>query len=390
MKLKKRVIVIGDYNMNILYLCTFYHRAMIFHDLSKGLISLGNKVTVFNAVAKGTKIDNKYLPIMTSDVIHKECFNKIDRYFYKIKQNKIIKEVKKSLMVNDFNLVHSHNLFNGGYAAYRLNQEYNIPYIVTIRNTDINTFLKFPFFKKIANDIIKDAAGIHFLSEPYKNQFIENYVELEHKNEVYKKSKVISNGLEIYWINNINNSRKILDSNKIRLLCVGKIDKNKNIETTAKALELLISKGYDISLTVVGQVLNKQVLENLGKKDYIKIINYIPKEKLINIYREHDIYAMPSIHETFGRVYAEAMTQGLPVIYSKGQGFDGIFEEGCVGYSVESKNAEQIAEAIQKIILNYDEISKRCIEKAKIFNWESISRSMNEFYATAITKGVSK
>ena len=29
---------------------------------------------------------------------------------------------------------------------------------------------------------------------------------------------------------------------------------------------------------------------------------------------------MPSKHETFGLVYAEAMTQGLPVIYTKNEG----------------------------------------------------------------------
>ena len=38
------------------------------------------------------------------------------------------------------------------------------------------------------------------------------------------------------------------------------------------------------------------------------------------IYRENDIYVMPSIIETFGLVYAEAMSQGLPVIYTRGQG----------------------------------------------------------------------
>ena len=64
---------------------------------------------------------------------------------------------------------------------------------------------------------------------------------------------------------------------------------------------------------------------------------------------------MPSIHESFGRVYAEAMTQGVPVIYSKGQGFDGIYPDGHVGYSVPSRNPEYIAECIKNIsqLFNY-------------------------------------
>jgi len=44
---------------------------------------------------------------------------------------------------------------------------------------------------------------------------------------------------------------------------------------------------------------------------------------------------MPSITETFGLVYAEALSQGLPVLYTRGQGFDRQFEEGEVGYAVD-------------------------------------------------------
>lgn len=40
---------------------------------------------------------------------------------------------------------------------------------------------------------------------------------------------------------------------------------------------------------------------------------------------------MPSHKETFGLVYAEAMSQGLPIIYTKNQGFDGQFPDGYVG-----------------------------------------------------------
>ena len=68
--------------MQILYMCTFYHRAMIFRDSMNYLEGLGHKVTAYNAVAKGTPIDEKFLPIMDEKVIHKECFRNIDRYFF--------------------------------------------------------------------------------------------------------------------------------------------------------------------------------------------------------------------------------------------------------------------------------------------------------------------
>ena len=74
------------------------------------------------------------------------------------------------------------------------------------------------------------------------------------------------------------------------------------------------------------------------------------------------------------------MTQGLPVIYSKGQGFDGIFEDGKVGYAVPSYDANYIAECVQKIVKNYRTISKNCIDESQRFDWNSITRQLSDFY----------
>jgi glycosyltransferase involved in cell wall biosynthesis len=62
----------------------------------------------------------------------------------------------------------------------------------------------------------------------------------------------------------------------------------------------------------------------------------MPKEKLLNNYRNSDIFIMPSYNETFGLVYIEAMSQGLPIIYTQNEGVDGYFKEGSVGYSVKT------------------------------------------------------
>jgi len=374
--------------MKILFLCTYYHRAMIFYDIVQRLQKMGHEVKVFNAVIKKARIDEKYKGIMNDkNVIHKECFNKWDRYMYNFKQNKIYNALVKSYRVERFDLLHSHNLFNGGYVAYKIKQKYGLPYVVSIRNTDINTFLKIPLFDRIANRIIQEAAGIHFLSIPYKKEFIQKYVEADYKKNIDKKSIVIRNGLENYWLLNKNEKVKSLNNqNRIKILIVGKIDKNKNIYTTIEAAKLLEQKGYNIELTVVGQVLDKRVFEEIQKISFTNILSYQKKEELIKIYRENDIFVMPSFYESFGRVYAEAMTQGLPVIYSKGQGFDGFFEDGDIGYSVPSKDVDYIAKSIIKIIDNYTSISQRCLEYCHRFDWNNISKEFADFYEESVKR----
>ena len=74
------------------------------------------------------------------------------------------------------------------------------------------------------------------------------------------------------------------------------------------------------------------------------------------------------------------MTQGLPVIYSKGQGFDRQFEEGTVGFHVESRNAEEIANRIENIMSNNQTISENCVRISDRFNWSEIAREYESLY----------
>jgi glycosyltransferase involved in cell wall biosynthesis len=78
------------------------------------------------------------------------------------------------------------------------------------------------------------------------------------------------------------------------------------------------------------------------------------------------------------------MTQGLPVIYSKGQGFDRQFEEGTVGFHVESRNAEEIANRIEDIMINYKTISENCVRLSDRFNWSEIAREYQRLYEDCV------
>lgn len=104
------------------------------------------------------------------------------------------------------------------------------------------------------------------------------------------------------------------------------------------------------------------------------------REKILEIMDNCDIFVMPSHRETFGLVYIEAMSRGLPVVYTKGQGIDGFFEEGEIGYPVDPAETNAIVTAIENIIMNYSNISKNCIVNSKAFNWSSVSNEYIKLY----------
>ena len=98
------------------------------------------------------------------------------------------------------------------------------------------------------------------------------------------------------------------------------------------------------------------------------------KEELLSAYQGADLFIMPSLRETFGTVYLEAMTQGLPCIYTKSEGIDGWFRDGEIGKAVSPLDANQIADAIFAIQQDYAAMSARCIQRVQTFRWEAIAR----------------
>ena len=93
---------------------------------------------------------------------------------------------------------------------------------------------------------------------------------------------------------------------------------------------------------------------------------------------------MLSKKETFGLVYLEAMSQGLPLIYSTGTGIDGLFTEGEVGFAIDPDSPGDIYSAIQRIISDYQAMSKRCIKESMGFSWENISNKYFEIYKKSL------
>lgn len=360
-------------HINCNYIGTTLHQKMIEHLDNMGII---NKVFV-------PTYDKNISVIKTNqNVCVCECFKKWNRIFFDYKQNKIYKGLENHITVEQYDLIHAYTLFTDGNCARKLSKIYGIPYVVAIRNTDVNDFFKLmPHLRKRGIDIMRDASAVFFLSEAYKKQVFERYIPEKYKNELEKKVYIIPNGIDEFWIKNkpILKLRDV-NSKTAKLIYAGKINKNKNIPTIQKAVKFLEKEGYNVSLTVVGKVEDRDEFEKIREKDNTVYFSERPKEQLINLYRENDIFVMPSFKETFGLVYAEAMSQGLPVIYSKGEGFDGQFLEGEVGFHMDANSPKELCEKVKEILVSYNEISTRTIKLVNKFSWKKITEKYVELY----------
>jgi len=118
------------------------------------------------------------------------------------------------------------------------------------------------------------------------------------------------------------------------------------------------------------------------KNDFsINFVNMITDERhLIDVYKSHDVFVMLSKFETFGVVYIEAISQGLPIIHTKDQGVDGYFDSDNFAFPCEVNSFQSFRNAIFKIKSDYEIMSRCAFESSKKFKWSIISKEYINVY----------
>lgn len=276
-------------------------------------------------------------------------------------------------------ILHGNMAFSDGYICRYISKKYNIPYVISFRDTDMNSnFLwKLPWLRKELFKNLLGAKRVIFLSSSYKNKLIDK-LPLKYKEIISCKSIVIPNGIDDIFINNSFFRKKAPKS--LKLIFIGKVGPRKNLELTVEAIKKLLNKGINISLDVVGVIEDEYYEKLIFSNSFISYHEPCGKEKILSLLRSADIFAMVSHTETFGLVYAEAMSQGVPVLYTRGQGFDNQFEDGVVGYSVSDYNSDELAKKIELVWDNYLEFSQNCTILSKKFSWQKIIMELRKVY----------
>lgn len=368
--------------MRVLHICSDFAKQSIYNQLVSQLDSNHIDQTVFVPVRTPNEL-NKYrnLVLFRTKYEYAHILNKFDRFNFYGKIAKTTKYLTKIIDQKLPDITHAHFLFSDGGVALNLYQNHGIPYIVAVRNTDLNIFFKyFIHLRKKGIEILLNAQKIIFLSSAYQKTLIEQYIPNRHKAAVACKSIVLPNGVDSFWLKEIPILKKV---DSLRVLYVGDFTSNKNIPLTIAAIKILRNKGHKIEFDIVGGGGNdeKKIISESKNFDWIHLYPRTNrKEELKRFYEKATVFAMPSKYETFGLVYIEAMSQGCPVLFTKGQGIDGYFNDGEIGYGVEPNDALDLSSKILMAISNFDSLSNNCIKFAKNFSWEIISKKYIEIY----------
>lgn len=363
----------------VLYINGNYPHHSLHGELVSKLADLGNIITVFIPV-NGTDLFGKYdVERPEVRIVYCDVLKRLDRLFFISKIHRIVKAVENEVDMSKVECILAGTVYSDGAVAYLLHKKYHIPFSVAVRETDVTYQMKWrPYLNGFVKNLLHEASKVLFLSPAYQ-EYLEKF------NCNHEKYVIVPNAVNDYWFQNSSCDRKLHDP--VSLIYVGEISKRKNVETTISAVAELKKRGVSAEFHVVGSGGEedncKALAENLGVINHIHFHGWqTGMDKIKSFYDQSDIFVMPSYKETFGTVYIEAMTQGLPVIYTKGQGIDGYFEQGSVGYACEANNVNDIADAIVNIVTRFNEFSKRSVDCSDLFQWRKVADSYNDIFCS--------
>lgn len=276
---------------------------------------------------------------------HKENIDGIDVYRYKIAK-KFMKyfytpDLKKQLSKHDNNYNNINYDIVCGHSfrsyqteqGYRYARRYNKPFVLHNHGsllgyeTFVKGWRKWPY--KLY-DLL--SAVIYCGNIPKKADAIVVNTTMEKKEvERYgidpKKIHVIPVGADPSKIYpNFNKKQK----NKLILLCVARITRDRNIKVIIKAAKKLKENGIKFELRIVGGEVKrtdteqgnyylelKKMIRKLDLVNHVVLTGAKYDKDLINEYHKADIFIYTSLWENFGQCILEAASAGLPLICTK-------------------------------------------------------------------------
>jgi len=374
----------------ILHLANDFSGSQVYMNLFKEIDELGVSQIIYNAIRKGVEKGKNYIDLNSpnSKIIYSGILNYVaDRLFFKKKIKKIFNDVIEKVDVSAVQYVHAHTWYSDGGVAYLLFKKYNLPYVITVRSTDVLVFHKYLLHnRELGKKIIQNASKIIFVTPAYQKKVFRLWPNDNVLLLSKQKTEILPNGIDKYWLDNaalpapIENKKTVKN---INILCISSFIKRKNITLLQDAvISLSTEVSIPIKLHIVGgggdDRNERKIKDKINAHPDLFTFHGKIKDKckLMLLYRNSDIFALPSRRETFGLVYIEALTQGLPVLYTNEDGIDGLFNEK-IGEKIFKFTNEELKSKLKIMINHLDKYTPPINTIIEDLNWSSIA---NKYY----------
>lgn len=177
------------------------------------------------------------------------------------------------------------------------------------------------------------------------------------------------------------------------VLSVARQYRRKNTRTLLEALPLVAREVPDVRCRIVGggpelPRLRRRVVA-LGLEDRVELTGEVADDRRVRAaYFEADCFCLPTLQESFGIVFLEAMAAGLPVVASNRAAVPEVVPHGETGLLVDPLDPEALARALVRVLSDgplRERMSRAGTRRVRRFGRDAAARSFLEAVRPLVT-----
>lgn len=317
------------------------------------------------------------------------------------KVSKVTPKKVKRIIDLDLDIIHCHTEFTMGRLGRKTAKKMNIPVVHTYHT----------MYEDYCHHITKTfVRPLRFISKIYSKSFANSAdsvvfptIKVKKTFDRYgfkKGSTIIPTGiyLDRFRKNNYNNeeiarlrSSLGLKEDDFVLLFLGRMSREKSIETLIRKFKILHEKNDKLKLLLVGggpdgDYFTQLVIE-LKLEDSVYFTGMIPPNEVGFYYHVGDLFCNFSTTETQGLTFIEALASGLPLLAKYDDNLEGVIIDDYNGLSF--KEDDDFIEAYDNLTKNkvkFTEISNNASKAIEKFSAQTYGRSIEEVYKSVLNK----
>jgi glycosyltransferase involved in cell wall biosynthesis len=263
---------------------------------------------------------------------------------------------------------------------------YGMHFVVTTHGSDLHYLSRDKRLIGLIRDALNVCALITANSAFTRKWFLDMF---GHQYE--SKLRTIAGGVYLKEYEHNHELCRLIDEKynlkgKKVVLFTGRLTPQKGVDYLVKAARTI--KGEVLILGDGPERENLQKLIDSYKLSNCRILGYMSPKDQINFkafYGRADVYVAPSTwKEPLGLVVLEAMAAKTPVVSTRSGGIMSLVKDGYNGYLVKMRNATEIAQRVNELLLN-DELCKKMGDRSyelvvKKFTWDRIADQFETVY----------
>ena len=153
----------------------------------------------------------------------------------------------------------------------------------------------------------------------------------------------------------IGKNRKARSTGCVEILFVGRIERFKGVfELLAAVRDLAAEDLPYFRLTLAGDGNNameaKSWVAQHGLSDRVRLVGWVDGEAKLALFRDADVFVLPSYTEGLPNAMIEAMAAGLPVVVTPVGSVPDVVSDGVQGLLVEPRSVQALTAALRKLL----------------------------------------